>query len=63
MDDQELLQYIVCPVCKGKLTQMKGGARSGFVCPACGVVYPIENEIPMLLPESGEPLRDWQGGE
>lgn len=63
MNDDELLQYVVCPVCKGKLIKADNGAKTAFACEICQKAYPIENEIPMLLPESGQPLGQWLGEE
>jgi len=44
---QELLEILVCPLCKEavKLTQSKDGLR----CAACGRVYPIVDDIPVML--------------
>ena len=44
---QELLDILVCPTCKEpvKLTADKNGLR----CQRCHVVYPIVDEIPVML--------------
>lgn len=46
---QELLDILVCPVCKTpvKLTS----DNSGLKCQTCRRVYPIKDEIPVMLPE------------
>ena len=50
-----LLEILCCPAvhagnaCHGDLVQLK----SGLQCQTCGLVYPIENGIPILLPDSG----------
>jgi uncharacterized protein YbaR (Trm112 family) len=55
-----LAEILVCPRCRGKLrAQPDGGA---FVCAACRVLYPVEDGIPQMLPESGRPL-DGESGE
>lgn len=45
--NKELLDILACPKCKGdiKLTE-KGG---GLVCDACRLVYPIKDDIPVML--------------
>jgi uncharacterized protein YbaR (Trm112 family) len=52
---KELIDIIVCPVCKGELkltvTEEDEEIISGSLhCPKCGADYPIINGIPNLLP-------------
>jgi uncharacterized protein len=44
---QQLLDILVCPACKEpvKLTEKQDGLR----CAACGRVYPIFDDIPVML--------------
>jgi uncharacterized protein len=44
---QELLDILVCPLCKQpvELTENKLGLK----CPACRRVYPIRDDIPVML--------------
>ncbi len=53
---RELLDILVCPVCKGKLeltvseeneTEITSGSLD---CPKCQAKYPITDTIPNLLP-------------
>lgn len=46
---QELLAILICPVCKTpvKLTP----DNSGLKCQTCRRVYPVRDEIPVMLPE------------
>jgi uncharacterized protein YbaR (Trm112 family) len=46
---QDLLDILVCPVCKApvKLTPNKAGLK----CQTCRRVYPIRDDIPVMLPE------------
>lgn len=60
MNDKELLDFIVCPLCKGKFQLVDDKDKKGYYCQSCQVVYPIEDGIPMLLPESGIPLAKWE---
>jgi uncharacterized protein YbaR (Trm112 family) len=44
---KELLEILVCPICKTpvELKQDENGLR----CPACRLVYPIRDDIPVML--------------
>lgn len=57
--DEELLALLACPNCKGALTPCP--ERDGLICPACRVVYPVRDGIPVMLAEESVPLDDWQG--
>jgi uncharacterized protein YbaR (Trm112 family) len=58
---RELMEILVCPVCKGKLElsvkeENKQEIITGSLhCPKCDINYPIEDGIPNLLPP--EPQR------
>jgi len=43
----ELLEILVCPACRAKV-ELKPD-RSGLKCVACHRVYPIRDEIPVML--------------
>jgi uncharacterized protein len=43
----ELLEILVCPVCKEALELKPDG--SGLKCIKCHRVYPIRDEIPVML--------------
>ena len=44
---RELLEILACPKCKGdvRLTE----AQDGLVCDACKLLYPIKDDIPVML--------------
>jgi LSD1 subclass zinc finger protein len=46
---KELLEILVCPICKTpvKLTP----DNTGLKCSTCRRVYPVRDEIPVMLPE------------
>jgi uncharacterized protein len=44
---KELLAILVCPYCKGEL-EMKPN-QSGLKCLQCKRVYPIRDDIPVML--------------
>lgn len=45
--DKELLEILACPKCKGevKLTEKE----DGLVCESCRLIYPIKDDIPVML--------------
>lgn len=43
----ELLEILVCPACKAKVEPKPDG--SGLKCVACRRVYPIQDDIPVML--------------
>jgi hypothetical protein len=49
---QELLDILVCPVCKTPVKMLSEG--SGLKCQTCKRVYPIRDEIPVMLPEEAK---------
>jgi uncharacterized protein YbaR (Trm112 family) len=54
MLDDELLSLIACPVCIGDLRYEP--EKSRLVCEACRLIYPIRDDIPVLLKEEALPL-------
>jgi uncharacterized protein len=44
---KELLDILVCPVCKGKVVLKED--KSGLKCVECHRVYPIRDDIPIML--------------
>ncbi len=46
---QELLDILVCPVCKTPVKLTPDG--NGLKCQTCRRVYPIRDDIPVMLPE------------
>jgi uncharacterized protein YbaR (Trm112 family) len=44
---QELLDILICPACRGELELKQDG--SGLKCVACKRVYPIREDIPVML--------------
>ncbi len=45
--DPALLEILVCPACKKPVHLVHDGA--GLKCDACGRVYPIKDDIPVML--------------
>lgn len=46
---KELLEILVCPACKTKVVLTPDGA--GLKCGTCRRIYPIKDDIPVMLPE------------
>jgi len=44
-----LLEILVCPICKAGLELKPDG--SGLKCIECHRVYPIRDDVPVMLPE------------
>lgn len=44
---KELLDILVCPVCKAKVVLKEDG--SGLKCVSCKRVYPVRDDIPVML--------------
>jgi uncharacterized protein len=46
------LDILVCPVCKTRVELLAD--ESGLKCVSCRRVYPIRDEIPVMLPEEAK---------
>jgi len=44
---RELLEILACPKCKGDVKLNAG--EDGLVCSACRLVYPVKDDIPVML--------------
>jgi uncharacterized protein YbaR (Trm112 family) len=49
---QELLEILVCPVCKVAVTLTPDG--QGLKCGQCHRVYPIKDDIPVMLVDEAQ---------
>ena len=54
MIDKDLFAILVCPECKGKVDYNQD--KSGLVCDACKLEYPIRDDIPVMLTDEAKPL-------
>lgn len=55
---KELLEILACPKCKGDIFLNREG--NGLICQACGLLYPIKDDIPVMLIDEALP---YQGEE
>jgi uncharacterized protein YbaR (Trm112 family) len=46
------LDILVCPICKTRVELLSDG--SGLKCSSCHRVYPVRDEIPVMLPEEAK---------
>jgi uncharacterized protein len=53
---KELLDILVCPVCKAPVKLLADG--SGLRCDSCRRVYPVRDDIPVMLPEEAKIAQD-----
>jgi len=51
---EELLRILACPKCKGDVRTTPSG--EGLACGACRLVYPIRDDIPVMLVDEALPL-------
>ena len=56
MLDEQLLEILVCPKCKGELEHRTDPEE--LVCPACALRYEVRGGIPVMLIEEAKPLED-----
>ncbi len=54
--DKELLEILVCPKCKGDIVM--AGKRDGLICKNCRLVYPIRDDIPVMLIDEALPYEE-----
>ncbi len=58
--NKELLEILACPKCKGDLEIV--GHQEGLKCAKCSLIYPIKDEIPIMLIDEAVPVEAWDKG-
>ena len=53
---KELLEMLACPQCKAPVALTD--TKDGLVCRACGLVYPIRDDIPVMLIDEATRLKE-----
>jgi len=51
---KELLDILCCPKCKGDIYLSK--SEDGLICDRCSIMYPIKDDIPIMLIDEAVPL-------
>lgn len=54
--DKQLLDILVCPICKGPLRH--DPARAELSCKADRLAFPIRDDIPVMLEDEARQLSD-----
>ncbi len=52
--DPELLSIMACPKCKGDIRLNE--KKDGLICEACRLLYPIKDDIPIMIIEEASRL-------
>ena len=52
--NQELLDILACPKCKGDIYLNDAG--DGLICDSCKLLYEIRDDIPVMLIDEAKPL-------
>ena len=52
----QLLEKLVCPKCKGKLSYQEQEDENRLVCENCRLAYRITDDIPVLLMDEAEKI-------
>jgi hypothetical protein len=53
---KELLEILACPKCKGDIVLNR--KEDGLICKACRLVYPIKDDIPVMLIDEALPYEE-----
>ena len=53
---KELLDILCCPQCKGDIRLNKAG--DGLICDACRLLYPIKDDIPVMLIDEAQRISE-----
>jgi uncharacterized protein YbaR (Trm112 family) len=51
--DTELLEILACPKCKGDIVVAE--KEDGLICKSCKLIYPIRDDIPVMLIDEALP--------
>lgn len=63
LETGELLRILACPRCLGGLKALEeSGETVGLACLACKVVYPVREDIPIMLDEEAKDRPTWDAG-
>ena len=57
--NKELMEILACPKCKGDI--FLNSAGDGLICKSCRLVYPIKEDIPVMLIDEAFPYQGEEG--
>lgn len=57
MVKKELLDILACPVCNGDIEEFKKKDEEYLLCRKCNKLYPVRNDIPVMLIEESEEFK------
>lgn len=52
--NKELLDILACPKCKGNIRLNE--KEDGIICDSCKLMYPVKDDIPVMLIDEAIPL-------
>lgn len=58
---KELIDVLACPKCKQSITLTPKG--DGLACKKCNVVYPVRDDIPIMLSDQAIAEQEWNGSK
>ena len=62
MKNPELLRILACPACLGQLHELESGGHEALVCDKCGLAYPMQDGIPVMLVDEARPVENFLAG-
>ena len=54
--DQQLLDILVCPKCRGELEHRVEDDAEALICHTCGLRYEVDDGIPIMLIDEATPI-------
>lgn len=54
--NDDLLAILACPKCKGTVRLLEQEEVRGIACDSCCLLYPVRDDIPVMLIEEALPL-------
>ncbi len=54
--DEQLLEILACPKCKGELEYRVEEGDEALLCHACRLRYEVDDGIPIMLIDEAKPL-------
>jgi uncharacterized protein YbaR (Trm112 family) len=54
--DPRLMEILICPACHGELRETaREDGDEGLECGGCGRVYPVRDDIPVMMVDEASP--------